>query len=233
MLTGTPAPARRAGTDLAVLPSRTRSGQHGRVHPAHANDVAFLTPGLVHEFGNLLLSIQGHALQWNASGAHGQPAILQSCERGARALRLFRHLLGENGAEPADAASTLAALADLLRVPVRERGHALEVQPAAGACAVDLASFVPLLVGGVRALLTAVPDGHRGTVSLGLQQTAEGLVVAVRHRAAAGALPFRPAADDAARYLRALIGRRQWPFTVSTAADGIDLVQASSDAREA
>ncbi len=233
MLTPTPVLARRAGTGVAVLPSRPRSGQHACVHPAHANDVAFLTPGLVHEFGNLLLSIQGHALQWNASGAQGQPAILQSCDRGGRALRLFRHLLGENGSEPAEAASTLAELADLLRVPVRERGQALEVQPAAGTGAVDLASFVPLLVGGVRALLTAVPDGHRGTVSLGLQRTAQGLVVAVRHRAAAGALPFRPAADDAARYLRALIGRRQWPFTVAIAADGIDLVQAASAVREA
>jgi hypothetical protein len=203
------------------------------VHPAHANDVAFLAPGLVHEFGNLLLSIQGQALQWNASGSRAEPAILQSCERGAKALRLFRHLLGENGAEPASAGSTLAELAELLRVPVRERGHALEVQPAAVAGVVDLASFVPLVVGGVRALLTAVPDGHRGTVAIALQQTAEGIVVAVRHQAAAGALPFRPAADDAARYLRALIGRRQWPFTIRVAADGIDLVQGASVGREA
>ena len=125
------------------------------MHTATAHDLAFLTPGLVHQFGNLLFTIQGHAM-------HGAPTELEraraaiggACERGGTSLRLVRHLLGGGPPERGAAAAAIVQLGELLRIPVRESGHVLEIDEtrADTAVHVDLAWFT--------VISNAVPRHH-------------------------------------------------------------------------
>lgn len=198
------------------------------MHPANALDLAFLAPGLVHQFGNLLLTIQGHALPGGASPGAGATAVLHACARGSASLRLFRHLLGgESGTDPADAADTVERLAELLRIPVRERGHGVEVAPVGSArFAVDLAAMVPLVVAGTRALLGVVPTNIAGTLVLGLRRDDLGEAIALRFRPAPGGLPFPLPTEEAARVVRAAGVRVPGGYTVAAAEDGLAIVQS-------
>lgn len=197
------------------------------MHPANALDLAFLAPGLVHQFGNLLLTIQGHALPGGAAPGTGANAVLHACARGSASLRLFRHLLGgESAADPADAADAVERLAELLRIPVRERGHGVEVLPVEGArFAVDLAVVVPLVVAGVRALLGVVPANSAGTLGIGVRRDGTGEAILVRFRAAPGGLPFPLPADEAARAVRGAAPRLPGGHAVVATADGLAIVQ--------
>lgn len=195
------------------------------MHPATALDIAFLAPGLVHQFGNLLLTIQGHSLHLEAETAavaRSQPAIRNACDRGAASLRILRHLLGDAGPERAAAGEAVGQLAELLRIPVREAGHSLECAGPDGrdAAVIELASFVPLAVALVRALVTAVPDGVRGNVRLSLQGGPP-VVLAACFQPAAGSLPFPLATDQALRALRTEVARRGFRLQVGSRPDGI------------
>jgi hypothetical protein len=205
------------------------------VHPANALDLAFLAPGLVHQFGNLLLTIQGHALPGGASPGAGATAVLHACARGSASLRLFRHLLGgESGADPADAADTVERLAELLRIPVRERGHSVEVTTAGGArFAVDLAAMVPLVVAGTRALLGVVPANVAGTLVLGVRRDDLGEGIVLRFRPAPGGLPFPLPTDEAGRAVRAAASRLPGRHAVVATDDGLAIVQSRPTSEQA
>jgi hypothetical protein len=179
------------------------------VHRALALDLAFLFPGLAHQFGNLLLTIQGHSLHLGADTvARAQPAILHACERGAASLRILRHLFGDATPERAPVGPALLQIGELLRIPVREAGHQLEhdESDAQHADPIELAAFVPLVVAMTRALLAAVPVGVQGHVVLRIEAgPPKGL--AVSFRPAAGSLPFPLAVGDSLRALQALATR--------------------------
>lgn len=194
--------------------------------PATAHDLAFLAPGLVHQFGNLFLTIQGHSLHLDgATAPRAQPALLHACERGSATLRLVRHLLGDAGPERGDGGVAMAQLAELLRIPVREAGHALDVAevPAARGATVDLASFVPLVVATVRTLVEAAPAGMRGVVAVGFA-AAPPVRLHVTLRQAADSLPFPLALDDVVRQLRAVGSRRGWAHGIAPRTDGVEWV---------
>jgi hypothetical protein len=177
------------------------------VLPPSAADLAFVAPGLVHQFGNLLFTIQGQALTLSAEALQrGRAAILTACERGSLSLRLWRHLLGDSGPDRAPVGAVVHALAELLRVPVREAGqllHCDEAVPGHGAV-VELGCFVPVAIAMVRTLVHAVPAGVQGTVTLA--STAPELLQ-VGFRAAAGGLPFPLALAAALPSLQALARR--------------------------
>jgi hypothetical protein len=173
------------------------------VAAAHTDAIAFLAPGLVHQFGNLLLMMQGHAATLEPDTvARSRPALLGACERGSAGLRVFRQLLGDGEVSHLDAGAAATMLAELLRIPVREAGHTFELAPPTGAAGghVELAAFVLLVVTGVQAVVRSVPSGVNGTVELALTGQ-QGLATArIAFRAPAGTLPFPlPLAEAAAR----------------------------------
>lgn len=136
----------------------------------HTDTSAFFLPGLVHHFGNLLLTIQGNALQIGAlqigalqmapqqavckqaeAEANGSAAsapdaerlqrtILSSVTRGAHGLMVMRALMGERTGAGAPAGELLAQLAELARVPVRTRGLTLELRSEPGGARAWVAS---------------------------------------------------------------------------------------------
>jgi hypothetical protein len=195
------------------------------VHTATAHDLAFLTPGLVHQFGNLLFTIQGHAL-------HGAPielarartAIGGACERGGASLRLVRHLLGGGPPERGAAAPAVVQLGELLRIPVRDSGHVLEIDEthADAAVQVDLAWFSALVVGAVRSLLHAAPAGMRGVLTLAVRREPARLQLALRQ--GAGDLPFPLAIDDTARQVTAHAARLGSAVVLRRRTDGIEIL---------
>lgn len=172
----------------------------------HPDLVAFLTPGLVHQFGNLLFTIQGHALTLDPDTLNrAKAATLTACERGAMTLRIVRHLLGDGALAHCDAGDAAQALAELLRTPVREEGHAFVLHPPmAGLGPVELGSFVGLVTAAVRELLRILPTGVPGSVELSLVHRPGAVVVMVAFRGPAGRLPFPLASGEAAAKVAAM-----------------------------
>lgn len=171
--------------------------------------LAFIVPGLVHRLGNAVFTIQGHAqlLAGDGPAADQRSAILHAAERGGSTLVVLQSLLGHAAAAPQEAGSLLAVLVDILRVPLRDVGIAVECTAAAGAdaVAVDGGAFCPAVLEAVRRLVDLLPGGQAGTLELGLAvPTQGGSVVRVGFRADAGSLPFPVAFGDLARGLAAL-----------------------------
>jgi hypothetical protein len=130
--------------------------------------LAFLAPGLLHQLGNLLFSIQGNAQVLDAAGdvPRCRTAILQATERGAATLSLLRSILGDPEGLPGSADTLLAQIAELSRVAVRESRHALELRPGPPQPKVEAAPFVTLVLEGLRTLVALLPGGSRGTLVL-------------------------------------------------------------------
>jgi hypothetical protein len=148
--------------------------------------LAFLSPGLVHQFGNLFLTIQGHALV----GDRGRAPILQAAERGGRSLRLLRSLLGDPAPIVSEVGTLLEELVELARMGARERKQTLELVGPLPAGRIEASELLPPSVEAIIELLAALPDGATGNLLLSAH--ADGGTVAVRcdFRAAAGNLPF-------------------------------------------
>lgn len=172
-----------------------------------ADLVPFFVPGLLHRFGNLLLTVQGNALHLDAASlAQGRQAILAAAERGARALQLLRRIGGEHDGRLEPAGDLLRELVHLARVPVRERGLQLEHggELPAVSPSVPAAEFVRSLALALCALLDGLPAGADGAIVLTLGRPADGapddVCVDAEFAAAAGSLPFPlPAEAVAAR----------------------------------
>ncbi len=198
-------------------------------HPAA---IAFLAPGLVHQFGNLLLTIQGHALQLDRPPAAGlgraQQAILQASDRGGVSLRILRILLGEPGELQAPAAQLLEMFGELARVPVREAGHRLDLLgDSAAGYQITANEFFPNVTAAVLEVLAAVPHGVRGRLHIELAG-ARGCVDAdIRFVTEAGNLPFPLQLGGRVAALAASLRDRGDRTVVRELGDGLRLVFAS------
>lgn len=199
----------------------------------HADTLAFVTAGLVHRLGNLIFTIQGHAQL--AGQELSRDTILAATERGGRTLAVVRTLLGPMVEPAADAAELLAILVDLVRIPVREAGHAIacELPEPARFRGVQPGAFCPAVLETIRLLAQALPAGQAGTIRAALRDDAAhgirgrgrdlGLVVRVDWRAAAGELPFPlPVEELRAELDRNLAGGSFRP-AVSTLDAGLEL----------
>jgi len=166
---------------------------------------AFLLPGLIHQFGNLLLTVQGNALQLpGADEERRREAILGAVARGTGSLQVMRQLLGEHTANSAPARDLLQQLAELGRVPVRERGFALELRGAPGQVEawVLADAFVGALCEALRRWVDAIPPGASGVVTLQLEGSATGgCDVLLGLELSPGSLPFPLAAAELAESL--------------------------------
>lgn len=165
------------------------------VQAAPTETLAFAAPGLVHRFGNAVFTIQGHAQLLDGDGPHTQKrdTILAAADRCAATLLVMRSLIGPVGDPPQDALSLLTALAEILRVPVREAGHVLELVAPTKPVErlVDGGLFCSAVIETVRQFVAALPGGHSGTFELHLANAGRTtLGLAVTFRAKAGSLPF-------------------------------------------
>jgi hypothetical protein len=166
------------------------------VNRANAETLAFVLPGLVHEFGNVLQTLQGHVLAVATNLGDAQRVVLQATARGGSSLEILRCLLGDPSSPAADPAMLLGQIGELVRVPMRQAQQLLELPGlstgnSSGHTFVDSAAFAILLVETLHQLVAAVPRGVRGTIRLELEGAPAGAtVVQVRFTATAGDLPF-------------------------------------------
>jgi len=210
--------------------------------------LAFLGPGFLHLFGNLVFTIQGNALALPAgetalpagetalpagapalpagatalpagatalperaepmpadsgrssgssepigSGGRERQAILTASERAGSVLRLWRWLLGDPMPATEPAAELLAALGEILRVPLREAQQGLQLQglEQASGRRVEAATFALAICSAVHTLLRELPNGIQGTVVLALLEPTPGeLRVRLQFLPPADTLPF-------------------------------------------
>ncbi|MBL8735675.1 MAG: hypothetical protein JNL12_04550 [Planctomycetes bacterium] len=189
------------------------------MHRSTADTISFFTTGLVHQFGNLLLTIQGNALAFGgdaASAERAREAILSASDRGALVLRLLRHLLGDPAAVTVDAHMLGEQLVELARVPVREARQVLVWVPqknATQSCPVDMGEFVPLVGEALRSLVHEVPTGVQGTVTVAVAPALRDVHVLLRFEPVAGSLPFPLALDRLAGNVAATARQHGWHGT--------------------
>ncbi|MCB9878521.1 MAG: hypothetical protein H6835_13065 [Planctomycetes bacterium] len=168
-----------------------------------ADTIAFYLSGLAHQFGNLLLTIQGNALGLGRIALERpKEAILTAATRGAETLELLRILLGHHAGGEATAGPggrgsgaaepLLRQLLELARIPLRERGWTTRLTASSGSpIAVSPAAFVRAAASGLRWLAEMVPEGSAGVIDVRLTQAgARECSLRLSFETAPGALPF-------------------------------------------
>jgi len=172
------------------------------------NDTAsFFLPGIVHQFGNLLLTVQGQALHVEPDGvARMQKAILNAVQRGSSSLQVVRAMLGEQTGATGSAHDLITQLAELGRVPARECGLSLELRGKEPATIAWVASesFVMTIAEALRRWIGAVRTGSNGAVTVEMQVADGGqVVVLLGYEPGEGSLPFPMPCDSVAAALSA------------------------------
>ncbi|MCK5940836.1 MAG: hypothetical protein KAI24_02605 [Planctomycetes bacterium] len=192
-----------------------------------ASDLAaFFLPGLVHQFGNLLLTVQGHVLHVEPDGIpRMRDAVLGAVQRGSASLHVARVLLGERIGAPGDAADLTENLIELGRIPARERGVGLEVRGALpGGFWVDAETFVTVGADAIRRLVLSVPPGSSGVVVVTASDAGDGrLTLRVTFEPGAGSLPFPLAFGDVRDGLQARLRTADGDARITTDEHGVGL----------
>jgi hypothetical protein len=208
------------------------------LEPVRPDTLAFLTPGLLHQLGNVLFTIQGNAQTLGSAEGTGREraAILAAADRGGQAIRLLRCLLGDPAAPPVQAGVLLGQLGELLRVPLREARQMLDLRHSARQTPVFVSpsDFCIAVAEALRALVTILPTGVHGTLVLDLcDQGPRHATVRVLFAPPAGALPFPlDLGELLARYTTGQLRTHSRP-AVRTQAMGLELVFAGAGGSQA
>lgn len=184
---------------------RRRDHYARRRRPVFSSDLsAFFLPGLVHQFGNILLTVQGNV-------AHARPdnldemqaAVTGAVHRGSASLDILRALLGDESDQAASAQTLLDELAELARIPLRERGLTLKVaQAEEGPVWVYGATFVAVCAHALQSWVTTLPATSEGLVHVRTKTAADGRhAVSFSFEPAPGNLPFPLMAEQVAAKL--------------------------------
>lgn len=190
-----------------ALPRQTPRHNLTPLQPS-TQTASFFLPGLVHQFGNLLLTMQGHVLHVEPEGIKRmQDAVRGAVSRGGASLQVVRVLLGEQTNTMGSAHELVMQVVELGRVPGRECGVSLEFrgdEPAATIW-VHAGPFVFAIAETLRHWISAVRTGSsgiraNGTVTVTLRNDNDGMVrVRLGYEPAAGSLPFPMPAQAVAK----------------------------------
>mgnify|MGYP007018356855 CR=1 FL=1 len=156
--------------------------------------LTFLLPGLVHQFGNLLLTMQGHVSHVQDNEIKRmQEAVLGAVAKGGASLQVMRVLLGERVGVAGSAYDLLQCISLLGRVAAREAGVTVEHRglPPSVIIGVPAEPFILSVSETLRHWVNTVRSGGDGVASLTLSQPALGQVhVLFGYEAQSGTLPF-------------------------------------------
>lgn len=165
----------------------------------------FLSPGLVHALGNQLFAIQGSAHVLGASRQTGRlrETILEACLKAEHALDALRHAGPSDGDPPRQeqAGLLLMRMADVCRVPLRERGVRLAVEHSSkdSPRRVDARTLCRAVAEILRCVAAEVPACFAGELHLDLcEQERARVGIQLHLRTDPGCLPF-PIGLSAAR----------------------------------
>jgi hypothetical protein len=165
-----------------------------------SDTASFFLPGLIHQFGNLLLTVQGHVLHLEEQGIKRmQDAVLGVVQRGGASLQVVRALLGEQTGATGSGGDLVLQVVELGRVPARECGISLETRgaPPSEAIWVAAESFVVACAETLRRWIQSVPSGSSGVATVSIDSDgAGGAMVRVGFEPAVGSLPFPMASQE-------------------------------------
>jgi hypothetical protein len=175
----------------------------------NAETLWYLAPGLAHQLGNAVFTLQGRARLLAAGDSsrveEDSRAILDGVDRAHATLDLLRWLLGEGRPGPAPAGHVLQAIADVARVPLRDRGIALELHcdaEDAAAAVVEPTALCVLATAACRALAALVPPTAEAALLLHYGASGSELRLRLWLLPAPGSPPFPREASSAADAIR-------------------------------
>ena len=158
------------------------------------NTLSFYLPGLVHQFGNLLLTVQGHVM--NSDGTdigNVQQVVAGAVDRGGASLQVMRVLMGEQIGAVGCAAELVDAVLHLGRVAARELGIIIESRSEDSAAA-TFVSTEPFVAGVSEALwrwVHGVRSGGEGVATVSVRAEDDGgVLVLLGYEPPPGGLPF-------------------------------------------
>lgn len=183
-----------------------------------AQTLWYLAPGLAHQLGNALFTLQGRA-RLLASAEPLQVgedcrAIQDGVERAQAGLNMLRWLLDETRSSPVPIASLLHSLVEVARVPLRDRGLVLELDEAADTppALVDPGPVCQLVSAACRVLAANLPGMPQGRMAIGFRVAGGEIRLSFHLRPSTGALPFPRDPAHAAEALHAELAaaRAHW-----------------------
>jgi hypothetical protein len=195
----------------------------------------FLAPGLLHELGNAVFKIQGHAQAAALPGTGAGRALgeVQKHAQQAKALlELVRCLVQDGAGVAMQCGVLLPQVCELLEVPLRGHGLRVRFQHSSRQSpgSAPVATTARAVLGLARELARAVPIGFRGVLVVDLQQQTPVIVLRLAVTGDPALLPFpidlRGALARANAWLAAL------PVGAGPTADGraLELRIATGDA---
>jgi hypothetical protein len=193
-----------------------------------SDTASFFLPGLVHQFGNLLLTVHGHVLHLDEQGIKRmQDAVLGAVQRGSASLQVVRALLGEQTGATGSGSDLVLQVVELGRVPARECGISLELRGDTPSEAVWVAAepFVLACAETLRLWIQSVPSGSAGAATVSYQSDgAGGSRVQLGFESAVGSLPFPMSSEEVVRAVASQVQKAGGTAQVMSAPDrGIEL----------
>jgi len=194
--------------------------------------LSFYLPGLVHQFGNLLLTVQGQVVHVETENIERmQDSVLSAVRRGGASLQVMRVLLGEQIGTTGSAFDLLSNITDLGRVPARECGVTIESRgkQQEPAMCVRAEPFVVAVAETLRRWIKAMRAAQAEVATITLESDGAGHVrVQFGHEALAGSLPFPMPAAAVAKAVSSLVQGNGASVTTLAAgaggAGGVELV---------
>ncbi len=167
--------------------------------------LSFLAPGVLHQLGNVLFTIQGNALLIGESSRE-HDAITRAAARGVATVRMLQAVVGSAAVtNEIDVTDLLQQIKELVQVGLREAGRTLDLRlpPSVAPTLVDANSASLAVLLGLYHFVSALPAGMPGAVSLELVlPAAECPHVRLGFRPQQGQLPFPLAAAELLGALR-------------------------------
>ncbi len=178
----------------------------------------YLAPGLAHQLGNALFTLQGRARLLAAADparvADDCRAIQEGVDRASAGLNLLRWLLEEHRPAPVPIGVLLHSLAEVVRVPLRDRGIGFEIHATAEAVAppVDPGPVCQLLTTACRLLAAHLPGMPPGRMALAWTPIGGELRLQFRLQPATGesAFPRDPARTGEALQAELAAAQARW-----------------------
>ena len=214
-----------ASEDPIRIPAVPDAMARGGVAPDWTELLALLAPGVVHQLGNVMFTIQGHA-QLGAGAAMEHDAILRAARRGSETVRLLRALLGDAVPIPVGLDTLLEQVAELVRVSLREQGRQLQLLPSEHPGAnwnVDLHTTAPLLLLALQQFALALPPVASVLTMRRCGAANESPRVRLAYVCGEGQLPFPLAGADLLSAIAAAAKRRGVQVVVRLRDAGLEL----------
>lgn len=173
-----------------------------------------VAPGVVHQLGNVLFTLQGRAQLQPPGNTRDQ--MLDAVRRAQEAAQVLRWAIGDGIEAPVAAGTAVARIVDAMRTAYRERGITLHCTHASGDATVDPIGLTRLLGATCQALTAGMPGG---TVAIQCREDQGTIWIGFAIQTAPGSLPFPIPGEQVAMALTEPLRATNGRWTVESATE--------------